>query len=147
MRRSLLLSIALIFLLPTAALAQEPEPNCDDFATQAEAQESLRNNPSDPGGLDAAPGPATSDSGNLADQRPHLGDGIACESLPGPRDEKPVLAPKNSTDPGSGSTEDPTQAGTLPNTGPPRAVQMFFGGLALLAVGVLLVRKASHTTS
>ena len=46
--------------------------NCTDFASQAEAQAALRADPSDPNGLD------------------NNRDGIACESLRGPTDRRPV---------------------------------------------------------
>ncbi len=46
---------ALVFSAP--ALAQEL--NCDDFDSQAEAQDFLREDPSDPEGLDGPPGSAS----------------------------------------------------------------------------------------
>ena len=49
--------------------------NCDDFDSQAEAQDELRANPDDPDNLDDDD------------------DGIACETLPPPRDEDPVSRP------------------------------------------------------
>ncbi len=49
--------------------------NCDDFDSQGEAQDELRSNPSDPNNLDDD------------------NDGIACETLPPPRDENSVPPP------------------------------------------------------
>lgn len=67
-----------VVLIPTLAQAQDVL-NCDDFASQAEAQESLRENPDDPDGLDGPPG------------QPSTGTpGLACEDLPPPRDEGAV---------------------------------------------------------
>ncbi len=68
------LSLVASLLFAPAALAQDTL-NCDDFASQAEAQAELRADPSDPNGLDG-----------------NDDDGIACESLPAPRDETPVPA-------------------------------------------------------
>ena len=73
-RLSLLIALCMIGMLVyiPAAFAQNTF-NCDDFATQADAQAQLRSDPSDPSGLDG------SDD-----------DGIACESLPAPTDTEPV---------------------------------------------------------
>lgn len=49
--------------------------NCDDFDSQAEAQDELRASPGDPNNLDDD------------------NDGIACETLPPPTDEDPVPPP------------------------------------------------------
>jgi hypothetical protein len=67
---------ALVFCSP--ALAQEL--NCDDFDSQAEAQDSLREDPSDPEGLDGPPGSASTGI-----------RGVACEGNPPPTDFDPVL--------------------------------------------------------
>jgi hypothetical protein len=61
-----------------AAFAQANDQNCDDFASQAEAQAHLDADPSDPDGLDALPGPA--DGNDDPDAGGH-GDGQACESF------------------------------------------------------------------
>ena len=67
-----------MLLIQTPAQAQDIL-NCDDFDSQEEAQESLRENPDDPDGLDGPPG------------RPSTGTpGVACEDLPPPRDERVV---------------------------------------------------------
>src|SRR5919107_2872252 len=65
-----LLVVAVLMLAP-AASAQDLL-NCDDFDSQAEAQDELRTNPDDPDNLD------DDDDGN------------ACETFPFPRDEDPV---------------------------------------------------------
>ena len=77
--------------------------NCDDFDSQAEAQEELRSDPSDPNGLDGRPGDA------FEGER-----GIACEDLPPPRDEEPVL-PDDGPSPGPTPSPSPTPP---PSPGP-----------------------------
>lgn len=68
---SVLLTCTYVFSsLPADAQA---DLDCADFASQADAQAELRRDPTDPHGLDG------SDD-----------DGIACESLPGPKDLTPV---------------------------------------------------------
>ncbi|MDP9425452.1 MAG: hypothetical protein M3P37_05300 [Actinomycetota bacterium] len=54
--------------------------DCDDFASQADAQAELRNDPSDPYGLDGPRG--TGSSGT---------PGVACEDNPPPTDLDPVV--------------------------------------------------------
>jgi hypothetical protein len=76
--RLALVGILSVLLMETPAHAQDIL-NCDDFASQEEAQESLRENPDDPDGLDGPPG------------QPSTGTpGLACEDLPPPRDERVV---------------------------------------------------------
>lgn len=69
------LSLVAMLVFSPAAFAQD-DLNCDDFGSQAEAQQNLRNNPSDPNGIDAE------------------NDGVACETFDypdgTPRDETPV---------------------------------------------------------
>ena len=67
-------------ILAPAAYAQEL--NCDDFPNQAAAQQELREDPSDPEGLDGLPGEAFSGI-----------QGVACEDLPPPTDFDPVVPP------------------------------------------------------
>src|SRR4051794_14734097 len=63
--------------------AQNDEPDCKDFDSQAEAQQALRDDPDDPDGLDGLPGPAFAGE-----------EGVACEDYDypqgSPRDEAPV---------------------------------------------------------
>ncbi len=68
-----LLVAAVLTLAPTASA--QGSLNCDDFDSQAEAQDELRANPDDPDNLDDD------------------NDGIACETLSPPRDEDPVSSP------------------------------------------------------
>jgi hypothetical protein len=122
------LIMAAVGLLAGPAMAQDPPPDCEDFNSQAEAQAHLRANPSDPGGIDGAVGPA-SVRGPAPDPRPHPGDGIACETLPGPFDREPVFdggQPPPTT--GPGTTEQ-----KLPFTGPRESLLPL--GLALMVVG------------
>ena len=58
------LAVAYLFTIGPSAAAQQ-DLNCDDFATQEEAQAEFNRDPSDPNGLDG-----------------NDNDGIACESLP-----------------------------------------------------------------
>ena len=125
---ALAVTVAILALGATPAIAQQNDQNCSDFASQAAAQRHLRADPSDPDGLDAKPGPA---DGN--DQAG--GDGIACESNPGPFDREPVLA--------GGQAPQTTRPGTtqqgLPFTGPNSMLAplgigfVLVGGVAVLA--------------
>jgi hypothetical protein len=83
------------------ALAQDEDPrvglDCDDYASQAEAQAALREDPSDPNVLDEDEGPD---------------DGIACEITPyddPARDETPVAAAV-----GNGASSPPSTTITTP---------------------------------
>jgi hypothetical protein len=130
------LVMAGVGLVAGPAIAQADDQNCSDFASQAEAQQHLRADPSDPDGLDANPGPA---DGN--DQAG--GDGIACESNPGPFDREPVFANQAPPTTGPGTTEQ-----GLPFTGP-SAWLLPLGGLLLAGgVGLLGVTRyrARHAT-
>jgi hypothetical protein len=55
--------------------------NCNEFASQADAQAVLEADPTDPNDLDAEAGAPAADR-----------DGVACRSLEGPRDLEPVKA-------------------------------------------------------
>jgi hypothetical protein len=141
MRRIALLLAAAITLALTAApaaFAQADDQNCGDFASQAAAQAHLRADPQDPDGLDARPGPADGD-----DQAG--GDGIACESLPGPFDREPVFADSPAPAAPSAPAQSPpttVAGGPLPFTGP-RDTQLPLGA-GLLAVGVAVVLFARY---
>ena len=81
-RRKLYLTImaitsALVFSGPASA----QDLNCDDFDSQAEAQDFLREDPSDPEGLDGPPGNASTGI-----------RGVACEDNPPPTDFDPALS-------------------------------------------------------
>ena len=74
------------------ATAQQEDLDCGDFASQAEAQAVLREDPSDPYGLDGPVGPVGTGE-----------PGVACEgALPGPADFAPVA--NDGLVPGSGVT-------------------------------------------
>ena len=125
MRRTVLLLAAAIVLALTAApaaFAQANDQNCDDFASQAEAQAHLEADPSDPDGLDALPGPA--DGNDDPDAGGH-GDGQACESF----NYTPAPQPGDST--GTGGEE-------LPFTGSGNDTLLPVG-TALLGLGLLVV--------
>ena len=88
------------------AVAQD-ESDCADYTSQAEAQQDLRNNPSDPFGLDGPPG------------EPSEGEpGVACEEYEypegSPRDEGPV-----SLESDAGSSGGETTGNTTGPTPPP----------------------------
>ncbi len=76
------LSVASVLVLSSPASAQEV--NCDDFPNQAAAQQALKDDSSDPQGLDGPPGAAFTGI-----------QGVACEDLPPPTNFDPV-------DPGPG---------------------------------------------
>jgi len=145
-----LVAVVAVAALASPAWAQANDQNCSDFASQAAAQAHLRADPSDPDGLDARPGPA---DGN--DQAG--GDGIACESNPGPFDREPVFAGPPPTEPPPTEpppTEPPpteappTTVGPLPFTGPSAWLLPF--GVGALILGCLLLvlmrRSGNHET-
>jgi hypothetical protein len=73
-------------LLPVAS-AQE-NLSCLEFDSQAEAQQRLKEDPTDPDGLDGPPGEAFTGI-----------EGVACEDLPPPEDLTPVLSSDDGLDP------------------------------------------------
>ncbi len=86
MKRLLCLMSLCIAASPVIApVAWAQDLNCSNFNSQADAQEELRSNPSDPNNLD-------DDS-----------DGIACETLPDPSDLNPVLPDNTPQDQGNES--------------------------------------------
>jgi hypothetical protein len=114
-RRLALVGVLSVVLIPTLAQAQDVL-NCDDFASQAEAQESLRENPDDPDGLDGPPG------------QPSTGTpGLACEDLPPPRDEGAVPfqpqggPPPKTSPPKSSSPKSSSPEASPPKSSPPKA--------------------------
>ncbi len=137
MRRLLLLAAlcALAVLAVAPAAFAQADLDCDDFASQAEAQAALRANPSDPNGLDG-----------------NDDDGIACESLPAPRDEVPVQEAMGTGggggDGGGGTTPTtaqydqytPTSPVPLPETGG-LTPALALVPLALLVMGGLLAAR------
>ena len=120
--RLALLAVLILLTLAAPAWAQgDPEPDCGDFANRPEAQAALDADPSDPGGLDGAVGPARTNNGDRDDQRPDPGDGLACESYNyGP------AAPR------------PGQASTLPLTGGRTVAEIGLAVCSLLAGGIAL---------
>jgi hypothetical protein len=108
--RSLLLaaiSVASVLVLSPSVSAQEV--NCDDFPNQATAQQALREDSSDPEGLDGPPGAAFAGI-----------QGVACEDLPPPTDFNPVDSgpgqelPDDPVDPGSSQKKLLEAGGDLP---------------------------------
>jgi hypothetical protein len=86
--------------------AAAQELNCDNFDSQAEAQDFLRENPSDPEGLDGPPG------------APSTGiRGVACEENPPPTDFDPVLPSGIGVPNGVAEGEPPDSV--LPDAEPP----------------------------
>lgn len=71
-RLSLLSALCLLFTLAfSSASAAQDDLNCDDFATQEDAQAEFDADPSDPNGLDGPPGEGFTGI-----------EGVACEELP-----------------------------------------------------------------
>lgn len=136
------LSMVATLLFAPAASAQDTL-NCDDFTSQADAQAALRADPSDPNGLDG-----------------NDDDGIACESLPAPRDETPVVVeppPETTVEkpvtnggdqyngevtPQEPTPTEPTPTEPLPDTGGP-AFLLPAAGLLLVAglIGMRMARR------
>lgn len=129
-RRLALVGVLSVVLIPTLAQAQDVL-NCDDFASQAEAQESLRENPDDPDGLDGPPG------------QPSTGTpGLACEDLPPPRDEGAVpFQPQGGPPP---KTSPPKSSPSQPSPPPPPAPSED-DDVLLEAGGDLPLPQQSHT--
>ena len=100
---ALCVSAMLMFAPPASAQGL----NCDDFDSQAAAQQRLREDPSDPDGLDGPPGEG------------FIGiEGVACEDLLPPKNLAPVTPPgDNSVDP-PGVRASPK--GGPPKRGPPK---------------------------
>jgi hypothetical protein len=82
------LSGAGFVVAPMVPMSGAQTLNCSDFQFQEDAQAVLDQDPSDPNGLDAHPGPADGD-----DQAG--GDGIACESLPHRPTSEPTSPPQS----------------------------------------------------
>ncbi len=108
--RSLLTALALLALFAVPAFAGHGL-NCDDFESQAAAQEYLRNDPSDPEGLDGPIGPDNDTRGT---------PGVACENNPGPFDLTPVTpdGPEPTNTPEPENTPEPTNTPEPANTPP-----------------------------
>jgi hypothetical protein len=148
LRKVLLLAalamVAALVFAP-AALAQDPSTyNCDDFATQAEAQEFLL--PGDPYILDA------DDDGTACDELPPGGGGDStatpsaspiASTTGGPL--TPLPSDGGSPSPSASATATPT-ASVLPETGGPASAAFGIVSLALLVgTGIMalgLVRRS-----
>lgn len=111
------LSMLVVAMTSNAATAQD-DLNCDDFDSQAEAQQTLRQDPSDPNGLDAE------------------SDGVACETedYDNPaRDETPVTAaqePGGDLDCEDFATQEQAQATFNQDTSDPNNLDADNDGLA-----------------
>ena len=123
MTTKLLATTALLIALWAAPAEAQDTLNCDDFATQEEAQAELERDPSDPNGLDG-----------------NDNDGRACESLP---------SGGGSTD-GADETTDTTAGSTATTTRPQQpadgqlartgeySLPLGLTGAALLAMGAAM---------
>jgi hypothetical protein len=104
------LSVTCALVLSSPALAQEL--NCDDFPSQEAAQEALREDPTDPEGLDGPPGAAFSGI-----------QGVACEDNPPPTDFDPALPSgfgvPNEVSPDEESLDDESPDRERPDEDPP----------------------------
>jgi hypothetical protein len=95
---ALCVSAMLMFAPPASAQGL----NCDDFDSQAAAQQRLREDPSDPDGLDGPPGEG------------FIGiEGVACEDLLPPKNLAPVTPPGD-------NAVDPPGVRASPKGGPPK---------------------------
>lgn len=133
------LCMALALVLSAPAMAQD-DLNCDDFATEADAQAEFDSDPSDPNGLDGdGDGLACEDSGlpaggAVAEEEPDDDQyGVSGGQYD---DEIPATNP---------NTVSPAADAPLPETGGPIAPAMALPMLALLAAGGIfafrMVRK------
>lgn len=119
-----LLAVAAAVPLAGTALAQDR--NCDDFATQQEAQAALL--PGDPDGLD------------------RNGDGVACESLPSGAG---TSTGSSATDTATGTTDAAAQVAATPvggveaGGGPVDGVPIALGALLAGGVGAVAVRRVA----
>ena len=132
MKRSLTILAAMLvalaaFLFGAPGASAQADQNCDDFATQEEAQAVLDADPSDPNGLDADD------------------DGIACEDLPsGGGSPAPtttvVSAPGDDVDDGAAPVGGVATGGggTAPQSGPASWAPYAAGAGVVLAAGLLL---------
>jgi hypothetical protein len=75
-------ALSVTALLLFAPLASAQNLNCEDFDSQAEAQQRLQEDPSDPDGLDGPPGESFTGI-----------EGVACEDLPPPTNFVPATPP------------------------------------------------------
>ena len=132
------LAAAVTFPLAGTALAQD-NLNCDDFATQEEAQAEFDSDPSDPNGLDADnDGIACEDlssSGSGTDTGTGTGTGTGASGGTGSDDDRVSKKPSGGDDDqvskkpsGSVDTGDGSTSGT-------DGVAYLLGGLALTAAG------------
>jgi hypothetical protein len=118
-----MLAMLTMLVLAPAAMGQQ-DLDCADFVSQAEAQATLRENPNDPHGLDG-----------------NDDDGIACESLPAPRDEVPVQGAMGAGGGGAATGDGGAVGGAnggaivMPETGGP-ALLAPLAGLALVGLGI-----------
>jgi hypothetical protein len=104
--------VGLRFAWEYIPLAQaQDEADCADYNSQEEAQQDLRNNPSDPFGLDGPPGEAFEGE-----------EGVACEVYEypagSPRDETPVSVESGAGGETTGSTTNPTPSPPPPPPSP-----------------------------
>lgn len=111
------LSMLVVALTANVAFAQD-DLDCDDFDSQAEAQQTLRADPSDPNGLDAE------------------NDGVACETTPydnPARDEVPVqgaVSPGGDLDCEDFASQQEAQAAYNQDTSDPNGLDADDDGLA-----------------
>lgn len=133
MKKALLSGLLVVGLLafgPSATYAVSNDKNCSDFGTWEEAQRFYEEN----GGPAQDPHDLDRDS-----------DGIACDNLKGFNpDHKPgsFVDSKGSSSNETGNTENSKpEGGKLPKTATTEPLGIALGTLALLAGGIVLLRK------
>ena len=128
MRRIALALLVVLALIGMAVPVSAQDLNCDDFATQEEAQAVLNADPSDPFGLDG-----------------NDNDGIACESLPSGGGAS-VGTGSDVTAPSSAGTTDTLPAtGSGPMTADSGSAAPLAGASALLLAGAALFVRRTAT--
>jgi len=121
-----------VLLMGVAASASAQNLNCDDFATQAEAQANLDANPSDPNGLDRNNNGVACENGVGGGGGAGSGSGSGTDSGSG-----------DDSDDG-GTTTDLPSTGSGPSAGTSGASASLFGAVALLlTIGATMMRRSA----
>jgi hypothetical protein len=119
--------------VPLAGTAGAADLDCEDFATQAQAQAVLVADRDDPNRLDA------DDDGRACDDHPYGGVGISATTSPSPARSQVTTRPAGAVAAGDGSTA-PDEGSALPYV---------LGGLAFAGAGAAAVaaRRSSRTSA
>ncbi len=119
--------------VPLAGPAGAADLDCEDFASQAQAQAVLAANPADPNRLDA------DDDGQACDDHVYIGAAVSATASPAPTTGQVATRPVGAVAAGDGSTA-PDEGSSLPYV---------LGGLAFAGAGAAAVaaRRSSRTSA